>query len=160
MVAGTRTVSRHGQGNKMRRVICFPVKLLNSTSRRTVQTLGQQSAIVCVSGRDHHRWPETLPSLTAPLPLKQAQSGQCCLGETHGFTTSCTAQDATSWLHICCLCSPVGWWVTHLQAASQPHPSSPQAESWPNALNHKSSNFTGLLASQQVSGMTVLCSPS
>lgn len=126
--------------------------------QQAVRTLGQQSAIACMSRRDLHRWPETLPGLVTPFPLKQTQRRTVLPWintrlRQKLYGPGCHVLVAYRWVTSGLVGDPP-------PAASRPHPPSPQAEGWPNALNHKSSNFTCFLTSQRVSGTTVLCSPS
>lgn len=111
----------------------LPCRAACATSGRYGPWVDKVPSIACVSRRDGHRWPETLPSLVASLPRRKLRAASAAMGK------SWTARGATSWL---------------------PRPGCVSVCRSPNALNHKSSDFTGLLTSQRVSGMTVLRSPS
>lgn len=77
----------------------LPCRATCATSGRYGHWVNKVPSIACVSRRDRHRWPETLPSLVASLPLKEAQSGQCSRGEKLN-SPGCHVLAATSWLHF------------------------------------------------------------
>lgn len=101
VVAGATAGSSHGRDDKTGWVTC------------------SQSSCLCskagVFRRDRHRWPETLSSLVAPLPLEQAQWMVLLWGN--------------SWLcrrlynRVACPWCPAGWWCPASSRCVPPGPS-------------------------------------